>query len=409
MVPPASTPLGDVDLLSQESFADPYAFFGALREHDPVHYNAAHKSWVITRYEDVAAGFLDRRLSSDRVQAVYEHKLTDEERRARRPTYEVLSDWMVFKDPPAHTRLRNLVKSAFTPRAVQRLEPRIVEVVEHVLDLPDTGTVDIVRDIAYPIPAMVIAELLGVPAEDRDLFRGWSDDITTLVFEGAKDESDRQRAQDGLVALAGYLRGLVGQHRRSPADNLISGLIAAQEGDETLTEDEIVHTCVLLLFGGHETTTNLIANGFLALLRHPDQARVLLEEPDVAEDAVEELNRYDGPAKLVVRRAGATFTLHGRRIEEGQRVLLVQCSANRDPRRFEDPDRLVLRREDNRNVAFGFGIHYCLGAPLARLETRIALPRMLRRLRGAEVDGELAYAPLLLTRGLRAFPVRYGA
>lgn len=397
-----------VDLLSPEAVADPYAFFGALREHDPVHWNAAHRSWVITRYDDVAAGFLDKRLSSDRVDAVYANKLTPEQQVQRAPTYRVLSDWMVFKDPPSHTRLRNLVKRAFTPRAVAALEPRIIDVVEHVLALPERGEVDIIGDIAYPIPAMVIAEMLGVPAEDRDLFRGWSNDITMLIFEGARDEADRQTAQDGLVALSDYLTGLVREHRRAPKDDLISGLIAAEDHDEHLTEQEIVSTCVLLLFGGHETTTNLIANGFLALTRHPEQAKTLLEDPTVAESAVEELNRYDGPAALVVRRAAADLEIRGRQIREGQRVLLVQAGANRDPRRFADPDALDLRREDNRNVAFGFGLHYCLGAPLARLETQIALPRMLRRLRDPEITTELTYQPLLLVRGLNSFPVRYG-
>jgi cytochrome P450 len=397
-----------VDLLSPEAVADPYAFFGALREHDPVHWNAAHRSWVITRYDDVAAGFLDRRLSSDRVDTVYQNKLTPEQQVQRAPTYRVLSDWMVFKDPPNHTRLRNLVKRAFTPRAVAALEGRIVDVVEHVLDLPERGEVDIVGDIAYPIPAMVIAEMLGVPAEDRDLFRGWSNDITMLIFEGDRDEADRKTAQDGLVALSDYLTGLVREHRRAQKDDLISRLIEAEDHDEHLTEQEIVSTCVLLLFGGHETTTNLIANGYLALLRHPSQAELWLQDPSIAESAVEELNRYDGPAALVVRRAAEDLEIRGRQIREGQRVLLVQAGANRDPRRFADPDTLDLRREDNRNVAFGFGVHYCLGAPLARLETQIALPRMLRRLTDPQITEPLTYQPLLLVRGLNRFPVRYG-
>lgn len=401
--------LDDVDLLGPEAVADPHAFFGRLREHDPVHWNAAHRSWVITRYDDVAAGFLDRRLSSDRVDAIYQHKLTPEQQVQRAPTYQTLADWMVFKDPPAHTRLRNLVKHAFTPRAIQALEPRIIEVVEHVLDLPERGEIDVIGEIAYPIPAMVIAEMLGVPPDDRDLFRGWSNDISTLIFEGTREEADRARAQDGLVALSDYLRRLVREHREQPREDLITTLITAEENDQSLTEDEIVHTCVLLLFGGHETTTNLIANGFLALLRDPGQARVLLEDPAVAESAVEELNRYDGPATLVVRRAAEDLEIRGRRIRADQRVLLVQSSANRDPGRFADPDTLDLRREDNRNVAFGFGIHYCLGAPLARLETQLALPRMLRRLAGAQIATDaLRYQPLLLTRGLASFPLRYG-
>lgn len=402
----ATSPIADVDLLSAEAIHDPYAIFGELREHDPVHWNAAHKSWVVTRYEDVAAGFLDRRLSSDRVEAIYSTKLSAEERVRRAPTYEVLSDWMVFKDPPAHTRLRNLVKAAFTPRAVQALAPRITEIVDHVLDLPDDRTVDVIGDIAYPIPAMVIAEMLGVPPEDRELFRAWSNDITMLIFEGARDEEDRRIAQDGLTALAGYLRGLVEDHRLTPREDLMSALLASGVDDESLTDDEIVHTCVLLLFGGHETTTNLLANGYLALRRHPEQARILLSDPGVAESAVEELNRYDGPAKLVVRRAAQDIELRGKVISAGQRVLLVQASANRDPRRFTDPDVVDLRREDNRNVAFGFGIHYCLGAPLARLEAQIALPRMLRRLAETDVaEADLTYQPLLLTRGLTRLPV----
>ncbi|MBA2349931.1 MAG: cytochrome P450 [Solirubrobacterales bacterium] len=396
------------DLLGPEAIADPYAVFGTLREEDPVHYSEAHRCWVITRYEDVADAFTDPRLSSDRVDAVYATKLTEAERTRRAPTYAVLSDWMVFKDPPDHTRLRDLVRRAFTPRAVAALEPRIAEVVEHVLDLPEQGEIDVIDEIAYPIPAMVIAEMLGVPPDDRHLFRAWSNDITTLIFQGTRTDADRDRAQGGLVALSEYLHGLLAEQRRAPGENLMAALLAARARDDSLSEDEIVNTCVLLLFGGHETTTNLIANGFLALLRNPEQAHRLLDEPGLATSAVEELNRYDGPAKMVVRRAAVDHERAGRRIEAGQRVLLVQCSANRDPRRFEEPDRLDLGRADQRNVAFGFGPHYCLGAPLARLEVQIALPAMLRRLRGAKPAGELRYQPMLLTRGLVDFPLRYG-
>jgi cytochrome P450 len=395
------------DLLSAEAVADPYAAFGALREHEPVHYNAAHRSWIITRYEDVAAGFLDRRLSSDRVASIYASKLSDAQRAA---TFSVLSDWMVFKDPPDHTRLRNLVKLAFTPRAVQRLKPRVVEIVEQVLDVPPAGTVDVVRDIAFPIPAMVIAEMLGVPAEDRDLFRVWSNAASTVIFEAVRDDQDRRRAQEGLVALSEYLQDLVRRYRAHPRDNIISGLVRVRDNDDTLSEGEVVNTCLLLLFGGHETTTNLIANSFLALTGHPDQRELLRENPSLVPAAVEELNRFDGPAKMVVRRAATNVELRGHVIPAGARVLLVQCAANRDPRHFDEPDRVNVRREENRNIAFGFGIHYCLGAPLARLEVSTALPRMLERLAEPVVDAdELDWLPLLLTRGLRSLPVRYGA
>lgn len=397
------------DLLSAEAVADPYRAFGALREHEPVHYNAPHKSWLITRYDDVAAAFLDPRLSSDRVAPIYNSRLSDAQRAARGPTFSVLTDWMVFKDPPDHTRLRNLVKLAFTPRAVQALRPRIIEIVDHVLDVPPRGTIDVVRDVAFPIPAMVIAEMLGVPVEDRHLFRAWSNAASTVIFEAARDDDDRRRAQNGLIALSEYLQDLVRCYRSRPGENIISALARARENDDGLTEREVVNTCLLLLFGGHETTTNLLANGFLALIRQPDQQAQLREDPSLVPTAVEELNRFDGPAKMVVRRAAQDVELRGRRIHAGDRVLLVQCAANRDPQRFEDPDRVDIRRHDNRNVAFGFGIHYCLGAPLARLEVQAALPRMLERLTDPVVDAqELDWLPLLLTRGLSSLPVRYG-
>lgn len=402
-------PATEPDLLSPAAIEDPYAVFGALREEDPVHWNEGQRSWVLTRYEDVAAAFTDARLSSNRVQAVYDSKLSPAERESRAPTFRILADWMVFLDPPAHTRMRNLVKRAFTPRAVTALEPRIERIVDQVLDLPDSGKVDVVHDIAYPIPALVVAEMLGVPAEDRELFRAWSKDISTVIFQAQRSEQDRLRSQRGLVALAEFLRELVRAYRRRPADNLITSLIEARARDGTLSEDEIVSTCVLLLFAGHETTTNLIANGFLALLRNPEQADALRAEPALAEAAVDEVNRYDGPAKLVVRRCAEPIELRGRTIEPESKVLLVQCSADRDPRRFERPDEFDLRRADNRNVGFGFGIHYCLGAPLARLEARLALPRMLERLPRAEIASRrLTHQPLLLTRSLDELPIRYG-
>jgi cytochrome P450 len=396
------------EMLSAEAVADPYTFFARLREEDPVHWNEGQRAWVITRYEDVAAAFTDPRLSSDRVQAVYDSKLSAAERESRAPTFALLADWMVFKDPPAHTRLRDLVKRTFTPRAIARLRPRIEAIVEELLDVPRTGEIDVIGRVAYPLPALVIAEMLGVPAAERDRFRAWSNDISATIFQAARSEADRERAQAGLIALSDFLRELVHRYSREPGENLISELVAARAGDTSLSENEIVSTCVLLLFGGHETTTNLIANGFLALLRDPAQAEIVRSGPEAAAAAVEELNRFDGPAKISVRRAVAPIELRGREIPAGAKVLLAQAAANRDPRRFERPDEVDVRRAENRNVAFGFGIHYCLGAPLARLEAATVLPRMLERLPDARVAGELTYQPMLLTRGLTALPISYG-
>ncbi len=396
------------EMLSPEAVADPYSFFATLREEDPVHWNEGQRAWVISRYEDVAAAFTDPRLSSDRVQAVYDSKLSPAERESRAPTFALLADWMVFKDPPAHTRLRDLVKRTFTPRAIARLAPRVEAIVDELLDLPAAGEIDVIGQVAYPLPALVIAEMLGVPAAERDRFRAWSNDISATIFQAERSAADRARAQAGLVALSDFLRDLVHRYRREPGENLISELVAAREGDASLSEGEIVSTCVLLLFGGHETTTNLIANGYLALLRDPAQAELVRSGPEAVAAAVEELNRFDGPAKISVRRAAAPIELRGREIPAGAKVFLAQAAANRDPRRFEHPDEVDVERTENRNVAFGFGIHYCLGAPLARLEVSTVLPRMLERLPNARAVGELTYQPMLLTRGLTALPIRYG-
>ena len=267
------------EMLSPEAVADPYSFFATLREEDPVHWNEGQRAWVISRYEDVAAAFTDPRLSSDRVQAVYDSKLSPAERESRAPTFALLADWMVFKDPPAHTRLRDLVKRTFTPRAIARLAPRVEAIVDELLDLPAAGEIDVIGQIAYPLPALVIAEMLGVPAAERDRFRAWSNDISATIFQAERSQADRARAQAGLVALSDFLRDLVHRYRREPGENLISELVAAREGDASLSEGEIVSTCVLLLFGGHETTTNLIANGYLALLRDPAQAELVRVRP----------------------------------------------------------------------------------------------------------------------------------
>jgi cytochrome P450 len=394
----------ELDLLSLEAVADPQATLAPLREHDPVHWSPRHRGWVVTRYDDVAAALLDQELfSSDRVTAVYEDKLTPEQREQRAPTFKILGDWMVFRNPPDHTRLRVLTRSAFTVRAVEALRPRVAELVDSLLAGPvERGSLDLVREVAYPLPAIVIAEMLGVPASDRDLFKAWSDDITVLVFGGVDEPGRRDRAQQGLVELADYLHELTGHYRAHPQDNLLTLLVQASDEGDRLTDDEVVATSTLLLFGGHETTTNLIANGTLALLRCPDQLERLLAEPGLAAPAVEELNRYDGPSKFVVRRAASEVRLHGRTIAPGDAVLLAQCAANRDPRRFDDPDRLDLTRERNRHAAFGFGIHYCLGAPLARMEAQEALPRIVRAIGHARVVEEPEWQPLLVSRAPKA-------
>lgn len=401
-------------ILSATAVADPYAWFARLRDTDPVSWDERYRSWFLTRYEENEAAIRDPRLSSDRITPVIE-------RERRRPTpdaglietLEQLDGWMVFRDPPEHTRLRRLVHKAFSPKMVRAMRDQVVAVTDQLLDAAEEharatdGTVDLLQAVAYPLPAIVIAGMLGVPPEDRDQFKLWSDDISALVFGGLEDGSRHERARTGMSNLVRYVTELVERARHDPRDDLATALVQAHDEDGALSEAEVVATCVNVLFGGHETTTNLIANGVLALLHHPDQAQLLRTDVDRAPAAVEELLRYDGPAKAVVRVAAQDLELAGRRIAAGDRVFLLPAAANRDPSVFERPDELDITRDPNPHLGFGAGMHYCLGASLARLEGCVTIPRILERFPELELTGEpLSWKPVLLTRGLHALPVR---
>jgi cytochrome P450 len=400
-------------LLTRAGLADPYPYLHRLRRDDPVHWDEVLGGWVLTRYDDVMAAFRDERLSSDRISAFYEQRLSTERREILAPTYQNLSRWMVFNDPPEHTRLRRLVHKAFTPRIVDQLRPRIQQLVDELLADPlERGSMDLVSELASPLPAIVIAEMLGVPAADRDRFVGWSDDITMIVF-GALDVTDRhERAQQGIIGLSAYLRDLITARRAAPRDDLLSGLVAAEEEGDSLTENEIVSTCTLLLFGGHETTTNHIANGMLSLLSHRDQLEAVRADPALMRMGVEELLRHEGPSRAQVRVASTDLTVRGRHISEGERVYLSIAAANRDPEHFPDPDRLDVSRGGLSHVAFGFGLHYCLGASLARVEGQIAFTNLVQRLDGPELTtapADLPWHPTVLSRGVRCLPITFTA
>ena len=362
---------------------------------------------MILRYDDVHEALRDPRLSSDRVRTVYETRLSPAEQLERAATFDVLQNWMVFNDPPAHTRLRRLVSSAFTPRAIEQLRPRVEVVVASLLDdIENRDEIDLVNDFAYQIPAVIIAEMMGVPAEDRHLFKEWSACIMALVFGGVDSPETRYRSQIGLIELIDYLHGLVAQYRRQPQENIISSLVVAGQADDSLTDDEIVSTCTLLLFGGHETTTNLIGNGARVLLQHPDQLERFRTDASITQSAIEELLRFDGPSRLEVRRVSADLTLGGRLLREGDQVFLMQASANRDQNAFLNPDELQLEREPNRHLGFGFGLHFCLGAAVARLEGSIGLSRLFERFPDMKLKNEPAqWHPLLVSRGMSRLAV----
>jgi len=390
------------DLLAPDAVTDPQRYYGRIREAEPAYWNARHRSWLLTRFDDVEAGFRDPRLSANRVVPHFK------EQSAITDTVTVLARWMVFNDPPEHTRLRRLAQSAINPRVMNAMGQRIQVIVDDLLDrVEDAGSMDAIASLAFPLPAIVIAELLGVPPGDREEFKRWSDDLLALVF-GAIDDSDRfGRAEKGLRSLVDYFGRLVARYRAEPADNVISRLIAAEVNGERLGEEDLVSTCVLLLFAGHETTTNLIGNGLLALLRNRDQLERLQGDEELIDQAVEEFLRYDGPAKVAVRWVAEDLEVGGRAITRGQRVLLVQTAANRDPRHFPSPDSLDLGRVPNDHLGFGFGIHYCLGAPLARMEGRAAIATVLRRLPQLALapGAQLEWDRNLLGRSLKELPV----
>lgn len=382
--------------------ADPYPALARLREQDPVHWSDVLQAWIVTRYAGVREGLRDPRLSSDRVRPFFEVQ-PDGVRRALAPLEANVSRWAVFVDPPRHTRLRALMSHAFTSRAVERLRSSVASRVEELLaPLAARDEFDLIGDFAWPLPAGVIADLLGVPREDVPRLKAWSDELSGFVFSGRNVQAKYERAARGVAGMAEYFARLIEAKRARPDDGLISALVAATDGGERLTAEELEAMCVLLLFAGHETTTHLIGNGMLALLQQPAAlAELHARRGDLAfvECAVEELLRYDGPSIAQGRVAAQEFELGGRRIRRRDRVFLMQGAANRDPRHFEAPDVLMLDRDPNAHVAFGFGIHFCVGAPLARLEGKLAFPRLLGRFPRLELAAAPEWQDSLVIRG----------
>ena len=398
----------DYDPGLPQVIADPYPVLRQLQAEDPVHWSGRLGGWVLTGYADVKAALSDPRMSADRITPFLESQSGGGQPEVRELCRQV-GMWTVFTDPPAHSRLRGLMNQAFTSRAVIRLRPRIQEIVDDLIDrVQDQGRMDVIRDYAYPLPVTVIAEMLGVPAEDRERLKSWSDELALFIGSALATPDKYERAGRSILEMREYFHRLVAARRTRPQGDVMSVLIAAGERGEALTEEELVASCIMLLFAGHETTTNLIGNGVLALLRNKDQLELLREDLSLAPSAVEELLRYDGPTQAMVRIAAEDLEILGRRIERGNRIFAMINAANRDPLQFRDPDRLDIRREKNPHLAFGYGVHFCLGAPLARLEAQIAIPALLRRLPelGLLTDS-LEWLNSLVFRGMKSLPVSF--
>jgi cytochrome P450 len=390
--------------------ANPYPAYAALRAAEPVHYSPTLQAWVLTSYAACERVLRDAgAFASNPYLATSDFARTLQAQRRSFPLGEVPT--VLSSDPPVHTRLRALVTRAFTPRTVEARRAHIAEIADSLIESAaasaQAGAVNLVDGFAQPLPVIVIAELLGVPAEDRKLFRRWSAalaDQTNLVMAAPAVDAARQATRE----LADYFDRAVAARRRAPREDLLSALVQAEEAGERLSHDELLAFCILLLVAGHETTTHLIANGTLALLRAPQQlARLATGEVPVPQ-AIEELLRFDSPVQAVARVATRDVELGGCALRQGETVIVLVGAANRDPARFADPDRLDLARADLHHLSFGLGPHFCLGAPLARLEAAVAFEALLRHVPGLALAGEPVRGGTFALRGLRALPVRLG-
>jgi cytochrome P450 len=396
------------DPLARGILTDPYPAYQRLRERDPVHRSLLAGGWVISRFADAETVLRDPRFSADdrswrrypRIRARAERAGVWDEQQARSPS-------LLRLDPPDHSRLRGLVTRAFTPRAVAALAPRIEKLVDELLDsVAASGCMDVIHDLAAPLPVTVIAEMLGVPDRDRARFKHWSDQVVRSL--GVPTLEDLRQARRAGIELRAYFACIAEDRRREPRDDLLSALLRAEEEGDKLSSFEVLSTCTLLLVAGNETTTNLIGNGLLALLRHPEQLALLREDPARVEGAVEEMLRYDSPVQLTSRFPLEELELRGRRFRRGEQVLVLLGSANRDPEVNREPERFDVTRSEVRHLAFGFGSHYCLGAALARLEARLAVSALLRRMPGLRLATDRPrWRSNTILRGLQTLPVAF--
>lgn len=409
-----STSPDQYNLFGVEFKADPYPTYAAMRTHAPFCRRTAMDGqttiWFITRYADVAAILRDSRFVKD-----IRSTMTPVERRQMPPPppmIDLLSNHMLNLDPPDHTRLRSLVNKAFTVRMMQGMESRIQRIADDLLDkVQRRGHMDLVDEFAFPLPITVIAELLGIPPRDRNRFRQWSHAFVSPSPNLERSAKKYRKAKQLIQDFTGYMARVIAARRETPRPDLITSLIEAEEAGDTLSQEELYSMVSLLILAGHETAVNMIGNSVLALLQHPEQLALLRTDPSLIESAVEELLRYDGPVeRATMRFAAEDIEMGEHTIRRGDVVSLVLASADRDPAVFDHPDRLDITRTDNRHLAFGQGIHYCLGAPLARLEGRIAIATLLRRLpnlRLAVPVADLRWRTVPVIRGMQHMPVAW--
>ena len=393
------------NLLNPEVLANPYPLFHRLRSEDPVHWDPFLHAWVVTRYEDVVTVL--HHYSAERTPTP--EQLTAMGLASLNPIAEIMVKQMLFLDAPAHTRLRTLAAHAFTPQRVEILRGHIREITNLLLDkVQHKGRMDVIGDLAEPLPCVITAEMLGVPVGDHLQLKAWSQDFAEMLGNFQHNPERASRILKGVLDMANYFRSAMREQRLHPRDGLVSSLMNAEIQGDRLSEDEVIANCIVTMVGGQETTTNLIGNGVLSLLRNPDQLEKLHSDLSLIPSAVEELLRYESPSQHTARLAPEDAVLGGRRIRKRQAVIAVMAAGNRDPERFPDPNRLDISRADNRHLAFGWAAHFCFGAALARIEGQVAFEGILRRLADLALEpGPLVWRNNLGLRGLQALPVTF--
>jgi pimeloyl-[acyl-carrier protein] synthase len=394
-------------LLDPEVLANPYPLFHRLRTEDPVHWDVFLHTWVVTRYTDVLEVL--HRFSADRTHTPA--KLEALGLGDMSPIAKLMVKQMLFMDPPAHTRLRSLASQAFSPARVAVLRTHIRDIVKRLLDdVQNSGEMDVIRDLGDPLPAIVTAEMLGVPTDDRHRLKAWSADFAEMLGNFQHNPEHAPRMLRAVEEMTTYFKDQVLAQRDHPREGLVQSLMTAEVDGDRLTEEEVVATCIVTMVGGLETTTNLIGNGVLTLLRHTEQMKRMRDDLSLIPSAVEEMLRYESPSQHTGRLAPEDVEMGGRLIRKGQAVMAVMAAANRDPERFPDPDRFDVSRSDNRHLAFGYAAHFCFGAALARVEGQEVFEAIARRLYDLELQpGTLTWRNNLGLRGMTSLPIKFRA
>jgi hypothetical protein len=401
----SQAPLSLYHLLDPEVLANPYPLYERLRTEDPVHWDPYLHAWIVTRYSDVGTVF--QRMSAARTPSP--QRLAELGLEQLGPIARVMVRQMLFLDPPEHTRVRGLAAAAFTPRRVETLRDRIQQIAEQLVDeVVPRGEMDLMAQIANPLPAIVTAEMFGMPSADHTMLKDWSQDFAEMLGNFQHNPGRTAKVLASVGAMTSYFAEAVRRQSTQPTEGLINALATAEVAGDRLTEEEVVANLIVTMVGGQETTTNLIGNGVLTLLRHPEQMQRLREDLSLMPAAVEELLRYESPSQHTARLAPTDLDLGGKQIKQRDAVIAVMGAANRDPERFPAPDRLDLGRQDNRHMAFAWASHFCFGAPLARLEGQIVLTTLLRRLPEMHLKvPQVTWRANLGLRGLTGLPVEF--